>query len=136
MYGKRHPDLAGQRLTQQIAGGAVTHAFFFSLGDLKLSVVAREFGEEVARNAKVGFIGTLGNLALNSGPDATVTPVYLITSRVHPKLLKSKLKGDEEGVEAILVSGDDLELGIPNRYSDAITLAAYTLYKTWRSQLP
>ena len=106
-----------------------------SIADLKLGVVAREFGEEVAHQAKVRFIGTLGNLALNSGPDATVTPVYVITSVIDQKLVDAKLKGEEEGIEAILVSGEDFERGIPQRYNDAITLAAYTLYVAWRSTL-
>ena len=107
------------------------------LGDLKLGVVERELGEEIAREARIGALAHLGNIALNTGPDATVTPIYVVTVSVPQELFKIRLLADEkEGIEVVFWSVEKMRAEIGAKISDAITLAMWQLYENWRKQLP
>lgn len=53
------------------------HLANLRLADLRLGVVERELGEEIAKAARIRTLAHLSNIALNTGPDATVTPVFM-----------------------------------------------------------
>lgn len=105
-----------------------------TLADLKLGVVQRELGEEVVANSRISSIAFIGNMLLNTGPDATITPVYLVIVMVKGE--HKKIRGDEEGIEVQLWDEARLDEEIGDKIVDAITLGMIGLYRKWRKSLP
>lgn len=113
------------------------HLANLRLGDLKLGVVERELGEEIAKAARIRALAHLSNIALNTGPDATVTPIYVVTVSVPDALFRERCYADDaEGIEVVFWDIERMRSEIGLKINDAITLAMWQLYERWRADLP
>lgn len=97
------------------------------LGDLPLTNIARELGEEVMKDVRIVSVTHLGNIAENSGTHNVIPAYYLVLLEMNPEMLKGKIGGSEDYLKVQLWSAKRVKSELGRALADSHSVVALSL---------